>query len=203
MDAWDIDLKILNISSNILNRTDVKTKIRDLLVGLADATKEIVQLGILHNNKVMFLDVIRLHKSIVNVATIGEYIPINICAAGLAIGAHLEPGDLHKLLDNTELPKYTEHTITERDKLLSLFANIRMQGYSLDDQYFAIGHRCIGAPVFDNTGRVIAGINISGHISTIPDERIEELAKHVTQCAHEASKRMGYQSSQEFVTETG
>jgi DNA-binding IclR family transcriptional regulator len=195
MDSWDIDLKVLNISSNILHRTDVKTKIRDLLVGLANTTKEIVQLGVLHKNNVMILDVIRLHKSIVNVATIGEYIPINVCAAGLAICAYLEPAELRNLLDTTHFPQYTEHTVTERDKLLSLFETIRRQGYSLDDQYFAIGHRCIGAPVFDNTGRVLAGINISGHISTIHDERIDELAEQVKQCAYKASKRMGYQSS--------
>ncbi len=45
---------------------------------------------------------------------------------------------------------------------------------------------------FDYTKNVIAGINISGHISTFSDNRLEDLAKIVTQSAKEASIRLGY-----------
>jgi DNA-binding IclR family transcriptional regulator len=69
---------------------------------------------------------------------------------------------------------------------------VKKRGYSYDNQSYAIGHRCIGAPIFDYTNKVIAAINISGHISTMPDSLIDDLAKTVKKYAREASLRLGY-----------
>lgn len=194
-DIWELQFKILGITSNLLSRIDLKTKLRDILLKLADDTKEIVQLGIIQFDKVMFVDVIKRHKSIVNVANIGESVDINVCAAGLAICAFLDPKELDKILNNIQLQKHTEYTIDNPTEFKNLLSKIHKTGYSLDDQYFAIGHRCIGAPVFDYTGKVIASINISGHIRTITDDRVDHLASLVKKSAQESSHRMGYKDN--------
>lgn len=191
-DIWKLDLKFLSLSSHILSRIDLKTEIEDILIKLADDTKEIVQLGVLYEGKVLILDVIQRYKSLVSVAQVGELLDINICAAGLVLGAYLKEEELDLLLKKIELPKHTKFTITDPNRLKAELRKVRMRGYSFDNQYYAIAHRCIGAPVFDYTGRVIAAINISGHMKTISDEKIEELAEIVKQRAGEASIKMGY-----------
>lgn len=45
---------------------------------------------------------------------------------------------------------------------------------------------------FNHLGAVIAVINISGHMKTISDDKIEALAARVKQRAHEGSTLMGY-----------
>jgi IclR family KDG regulon transcriptional repressor len=191
-DVWRLDLKFLYLCSCITERIDLRSEVHDILIRLADDTKEIVQLSILQKNKVLILDVIKRHKSLISVANIGELLDINICAAGLVLTAYLEDKKIDDLLKNTDLHKHTELTVTDPLKFKSLLQQVKENGYSLDDQYYAIGHRCIGVPVFDYTGKVIAAINISGHIKTLTDERIEELADCVKKYALEASKRMGY-----------
>ena len=191
-DIWKLDLKFLNLSSHILARIDLKTEIKEILIKLADDTKEIVQLAVLYEGKVLILDVIQRYKSLVSVAQVGELLDINICAAGLILGAYLNKKELDLLLEKIELSKHTEYTITDPNRLRTELQKVRIKGFSFDNQYYAIAHRCIGAPVFDYTGKVIAAINISGHMKTISDDKIEELAEIVKQRAKEASIKMGY-----------
>ena len=189
---WSLDLKLLTLSANILGRVDLKTEIRDVLAKLADDTMEIVQLAKFQNDKVLIVDNIRKHNSIVSVAHEGTSLCINVCVAGLVFGAYMESEQLDSVLKNADLPRLTQYTITDPDELRQEFDRVRKNGYAVDDQYNAIGHRCIGAPVFDHTGTVVAEINISGHMRTISDDRIGELAAKVMRRAAQASQRMGY-----------
>lgn len=203
-DIWSLDLKLLTISANILGRVDLKTEIRDILVRLADDTTEIVQLATLQKDKVLIVDNVKKYNSIVSVAQPGSCLCINICVAGLVFGAYLEPEQLESLLQTAELPRLTQYTIASPDELRQEFDRVRRRGYAVDDQYNAIGHRCIGAPVFDHTGRIIAEINISGHMRTISDDKIEDLAVKVMERASQASQRMGYRpQSGDFLPKTG
>lgn len=191
-DIWRLDFKLLKISSSIISRLDLRNEIRDILVKLSNETNEIVQLGVLHNGKVLIQEVIKRPRGLINVANIGDEIDINISAAALAIAAYLDEKEQDLLLENKKFKKYTKTTLTNIDDIKNELKKIRKIGYSLDDQNFAIGHRCIGAPIFDFTKKVIAGINISGHISTFGDNRIGELARIVKNYALEASERMGF-----------
>jgi DNA-binding IclR family transcriptional regulator len=191
-DIWSVDLKFLSLSANILSRVDLKTEIKDILVKLADDTEEIVQLAIWRNGKVLIVDNIKKYSSIVSVAREGTSLCINCCVAGLVFGAYMEPQELASVLEATDLPCLTDRTPTNAHELQQIFDRVRADGYGFDDQYYATGHRCIGAPIFDHTGKIIAEINISGHIQTISDDRIKDLAAKVMNRAAEASRRMGY-----------
>jgi IclR family KDG regulon transcriptional repressor len=191
-DTWTLDLKFLTLSANILSRVDLKTEIRDILVKLADDTREIVQLAVWRNGKVVIVDNVKKHSSLVSVANEGTSLCINCCTAGLVFGAQMDPEELQEVLESSDFPALTRYTITDPAELRKQFSRVRENGYALDDQYYAIGHRCIGAPVFDYTGKVVAEINISGHLQTITDDRIGELAAKVMSRAAEASQRMGY-----------
>ena len=86
-DIWKLELKFLNISQSILSRLEFRNEIRDILIKLSEETNEIIQLGILRNNKVLFLDVIKKPNSLVNVADIGDEININLSASGMVLAA--------------------------------------------------------------------------------------------------------------------
>ena len=62
----------------------------------------------------------------------------------------------------------------------------------IDNEEFEIGHRCIGAPVYDYRGDIIAAISASGSTSILTDERIPEIVEYLKQTAAEISQNMGY-----------
>jgi IclR family acetate operon transcriptional repressor len=195
-DSWRLELRVLDLSTGVLSRLDLKTEIRDILTALADDTHEIVQLAFFDRGKVVIRDNIRKHPSIINVAHEGSVLEINECVAGLVFAAYLDKEELDGILSRAVLPRLTEYTITDPRRFKSELRRVRENGYAVDDQYYAIGHRCIGAPVYDHTGKVVAEINISGHMRTLSDGHIEKLAKKVKRSAREASLRMGYRAKE-------
>ncbi|MDW8256127.1 MAG: IclR family transcriptional regulator C-terminal domain-containing protein, partial [Acidobacteriota bacterium] len=71
-------------------------------------------------------------------------------------------------------------------------ARIRAQGYSLDDEEDEVGLRCLGAPIFDHTGRVVASISVAGTIAQITRENMVALAEAVKRTAATISQQLGF-----------
>jgi len=62
----------------------------------------------------------------------------------------------------------------------------------MDDEEYQLGHRCIGAPVFDYHGDAVAAISASGTTSDITEASFEKVKNEVIQTAKKISRRMGY-----------
>ncbi len=68
----------------------------------------------------------------------------------------------------------------------------RKRGFSLDNEEFHPGVRCLAAPVFGSDGSVIAAIGITAATVRFTKERIPEMAGKVRAIAGELSRLMGH-----------
>ena len=68
----------------------------------------------------------------------------------------------------------------------------RKRGYSLDDEEFAPGIRCLAVPVYASDGIVTAAIGITASTVRFTKERIPEMAGKVQAAAAELSRLLGY-----------
>jgi DNA-binding IclR family transcriptional regulator len=109
--------------------------------------------------------------------------------------AHLSDSQLDTLIKEKGLTKRTKNTITDPEKLKQHLKIIRQQGYAVDDEENEKGIRCVGAPIFNQRGQVIAAISISGPAVRITQKIIQQtLRKEVLQTALDISREMGYQN---------
>jgi len=69
---------------------------------------------------------------------------------------------------------------------------VRSRGYAVDDSENEEGIRCVGAPIFGYTGRVMAALSASGPIFSVTPERVPGLGRMVARVAREISRAMGY-----------
>jgi DNA-binding IclR family transcriptional regulator len=82
-------------------------------------------------------------------------------ALGKAIAANLDRQTTLNLIQKTGLPRLTAQTITQLSRLETELDRTCRQGYSLDLEESAEGACCIGAPVRDASGTVVAAVSIS------------------------------------------
>lgn len=195
MDHWRVGLKVLILVNSKLRQLDMRREIRDILKELAEKTNEFVQLGVFYHGKVMYIDHVERPKLLTMYAEVGSQLPINVSAAGMVLAAALEGNELEQLLNEQTFLKNTPKTLTKPNELRKILRKVAHQGYAIDDQQYALGIRCIAAPVFDHKGEVIAAINITGSLSTITDERIPVLVDDVKAAGEKASERMGYNAA--------
>jgi IclR family pca regulon transcriptional regulator len=68
-------------------------------------------------------------------------------------------------LASARLKPLTPYTITDPGSLHDELMLVRKQGWALADQQLEEGLRSIAAPLRDATGRVVAAVNVSAHVS--------------------------------------
>jgi IclR family pca regulon transcriptional regulator len=82
---------------------------------------------------------------------------------GRVLLAYLPPEQLEHYLAKVVLTPHTTRTITSIEKLRLALRNVRRNGYALVDQEFEVGLRSLAVPVYSNSGRVVATMNLSGN----------------------------------------
>jgi len=92
---------------------------------------------------------------------LGQYYPIHACAAGKAILAQFPADRVDDILDTHGLPKTTENTITDRDRLLESLEQIRNRGYAINDEESNNGIRAVATTIQGPTGTILGGLSIT------------------------------------------
>jgi DNA-binding IclR family transcriptional regulator len=117
-------------------------------------------------------------------------LPANLAATGKAMLAHHDPGFVRELLGKRPLPRLAApaQSFAELEKELAL---TRRRGHSIDDEGVREGVYCIGAPVFDASGRVVAGMGVCLNKGMLNAETREREREVVRGAARVLSQRLG------------
>ena len=163
-----------------------------LLERLVSATSYNANLGILHQQHVMYVARIDGPKSARMYTPVGRRAPAHATALGKAILAFLTPEDADKIIRNSDLAACTPHTITDASALSHELRRIRDRGYAVDQEEFLAGIRCVGVPVRGPSGTVEAALSLSGSVFQLREEDTEQVVRLLQDAAYELSGRLGY-----------
>jgi len=122
----------------------------------------------------VYIYLARTDRAIRTESHIGMTIDLHATAVGKAYLAHLDEDQRTDLLDDMELTRHTDATITDREELEAELATIRERGYSFNQQELYGGMKAVGAPVLGPDDSVLAAISISGPSTRMTGERYRE-----------------------------
>ena len=119
---------------------------------------------------------------------LGKRMDIHCTSLGKALIAHLPEEELTLLVREKGLARHNDNSIGSLKKLKEDLARAQQLGYYVDDEEDEIGHRCIGAPIFDDAGQTVAAISISGTILQVREDNSKALATLVLDAANAISR---------------
>ncbi|KVW89288.1 IclR family transcriptional regulator C-terminal domain-containing protein [Burkholderia cepacia] len=91
---------------------------------------------------------------------LGARVPAPLISPGVVLLAHTENQDMvTQWLDDTELPAFTPHTLTDRTRLGEKIQQASIDGYALLEQQLQIGVRGIAVPLKNRHGKVVAALS--------------------------------------------
>jgi DNA-binding IclR family transcriptional regulator len=181
----------LRLGIEFLESIDLRREALPTLRTLADSTGETAHLGRLSGTDVVYIEKVESRQAVRMYSRVGDTMPAYSTGVGKAILAFLDDAELDRHLPRA-LERRAANTITELPALRQELRRTRERGFSLDDVENEDGIRCAGAPVFDHTGRVQAGISVAGPASRMTRERLDELGPLVRAQADLISARVGY-----------
>lgn len=114
---------------------------------------------------------------------------------GKVLLAYLSPTALESYLSSVELVPFTSNTITSPDALRNELGQVRSRGWAVDDQENYPNHFCVGAPIRDHTGYVIAAVSVAGLVEHFERYGLDSLVAMAKETAVKLSHDLGFSSS--------
>jgi DNA-binding IclR family transcriptional regulator len=135
-----------------------------------------------HDDEVVYVERTSGNNSMMRVVQIiGARAPLHITAVGKIFLAEDGPEKCAEYARRTGLPRYTDNTLTDADALAKELEKVRRQGYASDNEEAEKGVSCIGAGIYNDEGRLVAGLSVSA-----PSDRLNKA--WTTQVRHTAEK---------------
>lgn len=189
--TYRLGMLALVIGARAMGDLDLRRVSRPHIEKLMAVTGETVHLSILSGDSALCIDKIDASRSMRMASFVGFLDPLHCSGVGKALLAFQDDKLRNQLLGRMRFEPHTLRTITDRTRLAAQIAEIRGQGFAVDDEEIEEGLRCVAAPIRDHSGVVVAAVSISGPTVRINDTTLTELTRAVTGCAQTISRELG------------
>lgn len=178
--TYSIGVSAFQIGQKYLENITGIDLIKSHMVSVVKECNEICQLGICHNNEVVYITKVDCEQPVKLMSSIGKSLPLYCTALGRVFLTSFSHEEIRTLYKNGIKP-LTENTVNDVEKLLKIVDNDTKRGYSEEIGEVTSDARCIAFPLKINNN-ILAAIGISLPIFR-SDENImenikESLKKH-------------------------
>ena len=172
---YRLTLKMFELSSGIVNSMDIMDVAKVHLERLAQRTGEAVHLVIRDGHDIVYK--YKTESGPMRMSSrVGLRSPLYCTGVGKAILATLPADEVTNIWQHTTPQKLTTHTIVEFDALQAQLAEVRTNGYAIDDEENELGVRCVAVAIPGVGGRADSAFSISGLAPYMTPERIRRIA---------------------------
>ena len=189
---YGLGMKLIEMGSRAVEQLDLGEHAVPFLQQLVDETGETAHICVLSGTEMVSIANVAGRWTLRMPSTVGRRTQTYCTAVGKAFIAFLQPHLLSNLIERVEFVRLTRRTLMTPSALRTELERIRRRGYAVDDEEAEEGLRCIGAPIRDYTGNVVAALSIAGPVFRIQKGKVAVYARAVTAAADNLSADLGY-----------
>ena len=190
--AYLIGPRLSQLSARGNQEATLQAVARPILWDLWKATHETVNLGVLDQGTVLYVDVIESPHEFRLSSRVGTRRSVHVTALGKALVAFLPEETRQTILDSIAFQPATPKTIGNLLQFRQELEKIRRQGYAVDDEEAVQGARCVSAPILNSAGAPVAAVSVSGPVTRVTPSLVSAMAGAVTSAARAISVAMGF-----------
>jgi DNA-binding IclR family transcriptional regulator len=193
---YGLGVKLIEMGSRAIEQLDLGAHAMPFLQRLVDETGETAHISVLSGTEMVSIANVPGKWTLRTPSTVGRRTQIHCTSVGKAFVAYMPETHLEQLLGTLRFVRLTRNTIVTPVALRNELAKVRRRGFAVDNEEVEDGLRCIGAPVRNFTGQVVASISIAGPVFRIQRGRVAELGRAVMRAADSLSADLGYMKPQ-------
>ena len=190
--AYLIGPRLSQMTARVNPQANLQTVARPVLWELWKSTQETVNLAVLDQNTVLYVEVMESPHEFRLSSRVGTRRPLHATALGKALAAFLPDDARDSILSTISFQPSTQKTIMNMVQFRRELQKIQRQGYALDDEEAVLGARCVSAPVLDSRGEAVGAVSVSGPVTRLNLNQVATLADAVTSAARSISVAMGF-----------
>lgn len=188
--SYRLGMRLLELGNLVKGRLNVRDAALAPMRELHKLIQQPVNLSMRQGDEIVYIERAYSERSGMQVVrAIGGRAPLHLTSVGKLFLAADEPQRVRNYAARTGLSGHTRNSITQLPALERELAKARQYGVARDNEELELGVRCMAAGIYDDQGKLVAGLSISA-----PADRLDESWLQKLQAtANEISTAMGFQ----------
>jgi len=186
--TYRLGMRLLELGNLVKARLDVRQAAIGPMRELHRLTHQPVNLSMRQADEIVYIERAFSERSGMQVVrAVGGKAPLHLTSVGKLFLAQDDAPQVRAYATRTGLAGHTRNSLTELGALERELAAVRAQGWARDNEELELGVRCMAAGIYDDQGRLAAGLSISS-----PADRLEEgWLEHLRATADAISTALG------------
>lgn len=168
--SYRLGMRLLELGNMVKDRLSVRDTALGPMRELHKLIQQPVNLSVRQGDEIVYIERAYSERSGMQVVrAIGGRAPLHLTSVGKLFLAAEEPARLRAYATRTGLAGSTRNSITQLPNLERELQHCRRIGIARDNEELELGVRCMAAGVYDDQGKLVAGLSISA-----PSDRLDE-----------------------------
>lgn len=189
--GYRLGLGVIELAGLALDQIEVRKQALDEMDRLHEQTELLVNLAVPFQGDVLHI----AHSAPKDwprwKTTLGRRSVAYCTALGKVLLAYTPWEEVRRNIEHNGWRPCTQRSIQDFDRLQTELERVREQGFSVDDEERAAGISCIGVPIRDHSGHVIAALSVSGTTKGLTPNVRSQVLPRLLEAANRISLRLG------------
>ena len=189
--SYRLGMRLLELGNLVKGRLNVRDAALAPMRELHKQIQQPVNLSMRQGDEIVYIERAYSERSGMQVVrAIGGRAPLHLTSVGKLFLAADDPVRVRAYASRTGLSGHTRNSITLLPVLERELARVRQYGIARDNEELELGVRCIAAGIYDDQGKLLAGLSISAPADRLDEEWLPKLQA----TARQISAALGHKS---------
>ncbi len=175
---YRLGLGLVRLAGKVSSNLDSVSGSRSITRALADQYGETVNIAVLDENRVLYVDRVAGSHIMTMRSWLGQIVPIHCTATGKVLVAWLDE-KTRKSTYPTKFEKLTDRTISTVAEFEKELAKVRQLGYAIADEEMEYGFTAVASPIRNSHQEVVAALVVSGPTSRMTKLNLDSVGKNM------------------------
>lgn len=187
--TYRLGIRLLELGNLVKSRLNIRDIASPYMQTLHERIGEAINLGIRHEDEIVYIERTSSGRSLVRVVyLVGGRAPLHLTSVGKLFLAEEGAEKVRAYAKRTGLPGKTPASMTTLSALEKELDKIRRHAVAFDNEEAELGLKCVAAPIYDDEGRLVAGLSVSAPV----DRHRPDWVSLVKTTADQISHAIGY-----------
>jgi DNA-binding IclR family transcriptional regulator len=189
--SYRLGMRLLELGNLVKARLNVRDAALGPMRELHKLIQQPVNLSMRQGDEIIYVERAYSERSGMQVVrAIGGRAPLHLTSVGKLFLAADDPLRIRSYATRTGLHGHTKNSITELETLERELSKVRQYGQASDNEELELGVRCMAAGIYDDQGKLVAGLSISAPSGRLEDSWLPKLKE----TARNISETLGFRS---------
>lgn len=190
--SYRLGMRLLELGNLVKGRLNVRDAAMAPMRELHKLIHQPVNLSMRQGDEIVYIERAYSERSGMQVVrAIGGRAPLHLTSVGKLFLASDDPNRVRAYATRTGLAGHTRNSITQLPTLERELSKVRQYGVARDNEELELGVRCIAAGIYDDQGKLLAGLSISAPADRLDEEWLPKLQA----AADDISRTLGFKDA--------